>query len=152
MDDPTIFPPLNAALNCLAAILMVLGVLRIRAGDEAMHKKLMLSAFFVSVLFLCSYLYYHSAFSLTVEYAGPEWGRTPYLAMLFTHIVLAALVPFLALRTIWLGLKDRRDSHRKWARFTFPIWLYVSITGVMIYLTLYVFTESSRIALEALPA
>lgn len=150
MDDPSIFPPLNAALNGLAALLMVAGVLRIRRGDEAMHKKLMLSAFGVSVLFLCSYLYYHLHFGVSVKYQGPDGAKIPYLLMLLSHTVLAAAVPFLAMRTIWLGLKDRRASHRKWARVTFPIWLYVSLTGVLIYLVLYVFTDSSRLAFEGL--
>lgn len=150
MDDPSIFPPLNAALNGLAALLMVAGIFRIRSGDEATHKKLMLSAFGVSVLFLCSYLYYHLHFGVSVKYAGPESAKIPYLLMLLTHTVLAAAVPFLALRTIWLGLKEQRASHRKWARFTFPIWLYVSLTGVLIYLVLYVFTDSSRLAFEGL--
>ncbi len=151
MDDPAIFPPLNAALNGLAAMLMVLGVGRIKAGDEGGHKKLMLSAFAVSVLFLCSYLYYHLHFGVSVKYQGPDWAKAPYLALLLTHTVLAAAVPFMALRTIWLGLRDRRESHRKWARVTFPIWLYVSVTGVTIYLVLYVFTDSSRFAFENLP-
>ncbi|MCP4093528.1 MAG: DUF420 domain-containing protein [Planctomycetes bacterium] len=150
MDDPSIFPPLNAALNGTAALLMVAGFMRIRAGDEATHKKLMLGAFGVSILFLCSYLYYHLHFGVSVQYAGPSGAKIPYLLMLLTHTVLAAAVPFLALRTIWLGLKNRRVSHKKWARFTFPIWLYVSLTGVLIYLVLYVFTDSSRIAFEGL--
>jgi len=152
MNDPAIFPPLNAALNGLAAVLLVTGVLRIKAGQEAAHKKLMLSAFAVSVLFLCSYLYYHLHFGVSVKYQGADWARLPYLLLLLTHTVLAAAVPFLAMRTIWLGLNDRRQAHRKWARFTFPIWLYVSVTGVTIYLILYVFTDSSLLAFAALPA
>jgi|FLOH01.1.fsa_nt_gi uncharacterized membrane protein YozB (DUF420 family) len=151
MDDPAFFPPLNAALNGLAAILLLAGLWRIKAGDEAGHKKLMLSAFAVSVLFLCSYLYYHLHFAVSVKYQGADWGRVAYLLMLVTHITLAAAVPFLALRTIWLGLNNSRIAHRKWARVTLPIWLYVSVTGVTIYLVLYVFTESSRHAFEALP-
>ncbi|MDP7062330.1 MAG: DUF420 domain-containing protein [Planctomycetota bacterium] len=150
MDDPSTFPPLNAALNGLAALLMVIGVWRIRSGDEANHRKLMLGAFGISVLFLCSYLYYHLHFGVSVNYAGPDWAKLPYLLMLLTHTVLAATVPFMAMRTIWLGLNDRRASHRKWARWTFPIWLYVSLTGVLIYLVLYVFTDSSRLAFERL--
>jgi uncharacterized membrane protein YozB (DUF420 family) len=152
MNDPAIFPPLNAALNGLAAVLMVVGILRIRAGREAAHKKLMLSAFAVSVLFMCSYLYYHLHFGVSVKFQGADWARVPYLLLLLTHTVLAAAVPFMVMRTIWLGLNDRREAHRKWARFTFPIWLYVSVTGVTIYLVLYLFTDSSRLAFETLPA
>lgn len=98
----------------------------------------MLSCFCVSVLFLTSYLVYH-AFAGSKRFPDypPAAIRTTYLAILFSHIVLAALVPFLAVITIVLGLKDRRSAHRKFARWTFPIWLYVSITGVIVYLMLY---------------
>jgi uncharacterized membrane protein YozB (DUF420 family) len=152
MDDPALFPPLDACLNALAGVLMVAGILRIRKGDESGHRKLMLAAFGVSLLFLLSYLYYHLHFGISVKYQGAAWGRTPYLLLLLTHTVLAAAVPFLALRTIWLGLHDLRTRHRRWARITFPLWLYVSVSGVAIYLILYVLTDSSRLALESLPA
>lgn len=151
MDDPTIFPPLNAALNGLAGLLLVIGVLQVKRGNEAAHKKFMLAAFGCSVVFLVSYLYYHFHFAIQVKYQGPDWGRWPYFGLLLSHTVLAAGVPFLALRTIFLGFKERREAHRKLARITFPVWLYVSITGVMIYLVLYVLTDSGRLAVDALP-
>ena len=150
MDDPSIFPPINAALNGLAGMLLLLGYRLIRRGNEAAHKRIMLSAFACSVVFLMSYLYYHLNFSIQVKYAGPDWGKTPYLIMLLMHTVLAAAVPFLAMRTIFLGFKERRAAHRKIARITFPIWLFVSITGVLIYLILYVFTDSGAALLDAL--
>jgi len=150
MDDPSIFPPLNAALNGLAGLLLLLGYGLIRRGHEDAHKKVMLTAFGCSIVFLLSYLYYHLNFSIQVKYAGPDWGKIPYLVMLLLHTVLAATVPFLALRTIFLGFQGRRDAHRKIAKITFPIWLFVSITGVLIYLILYVFTQSGDLVLQAL--
>lgn len=149
MNDPSIFPPLNASLNGLAGILMLIGIVRIKCGDEVGHRRLMIAALLCSALFLASYLTYHLGFDLTVKYRGPDWGRTPYLVLLLSHTVLAAVVPFLALRTAWLGYKDRRAAHKKWAKPTFPIWLYVSITGVLIYLILYRWTPSGALALEA---
>lgn len=151
MDDPAIFPPLNAALNGLAGVLLVVGFALIKNGREAAHKRFMLAAFACSVLFLVSYLYYHLHFSIQVKYQGPEWGKLPYLGMLLAHTLFAAAVPFLALRTIFLGLKDRRTQHRRLAKITFPIWLFVSVTGVLIYLVLYVFTDSGTLVLEGLP-
>jgi len=150
MNDPTLFPPLNAALNGLAGLLLVIGMLQIKAGREVAHKRFMLAALGCSVVFLCSYLYYHGHFQIQVKYQGAAWGRVPYLGLLLSHTVLAAIVPFLALRTAWLGIKDRRAAHRRLAKWTLPIWLYVSATGVLVYLVLYVFTESGRLALDGL--
>ena len=123
-------------MNGLATVLLVLGVLAIKAGQEQRHKRFMLGAFGVSVLFLISYVLHHAQHGST-PYRGEGSLRVVYLSILATHVVLAALVPFLALRTIWLGLKDDRVRHRFWARITVPIWLYVSITGVVIYVMLY---------------
>ncbi len=152
MNDPSIFPLLNASLNGLAGFLLLVGIVLIRQGKESAHKRAMLSAFACSVVFLVSYLYYHFHFSIQVRYQGPDWGKWPYLGLLLSHTLLAAAVPFLALRTIWLGLHDRRQQHRRLARLTFPIWLYVSTTGVLVYLILYVWTESGALALQALSA
>ena len=141
MDLPFL-PTLNACLNGLAFLLLVMGIAQIKRGREEAHKRMMIAALVTSTLFLISYLTHHALIGLTVKYAGPEWGKTPYLIMLLAHTVLAALVPFLALRTAYLGFKERRESHRKWAKVTAPIWIFVSITGVLIYLVLYVFTDS----------
>ncbi len=130
------FPTINAGLNALATLLLINGLALIRRGQVKAHRQVMLTAFGVSVVFLISYLTYHYvvghvAFQLT------GFVRMVYLFVLFTHIVLAAIVPFLAIATIILGLKDRRVGHRRLARWTYPIWMYVSITGVIIYLMLY---------------
>jgi uncharacterized membrane protein YozB (DUF420 family) len=122
-------PALNATLNGLAAVMLVAGWVLIKRGRELAHRN-------VSVLFLISYLVYHFNVG-SVKFTGPAGVRAIYLVILFSHIVLAATVPILAVITIYLGLKDRRRRHRQFARWTFPIWLYVSITGVVIYVMLY---------------
>lgn len=129
-------PALNASLNLLATVLLVTGYVLIRQHREAAHKRAMLAAFGVSTVFLVSYLIYHNAAG-HVRFTGPQPARTIYLVILLTHIVLAALVPFLAVGTIYLGLAGRLAAHRRLARWTLPIWLYVSITGVVVYVMLY---------------
>jgi uncharacterized membrane protein YozB (DUF420 family) len=147
-QDPTLYPLVNACLNALSAVLLVIGILFIRRGNEAAHKKMMISAFLCSVVFLCSYLYYHFYVNGRVPYEGPPWGAIPYYIILFSHIVLAAIVPVLAIIVIRAGLKDSREFHRRWAKRLFPMWMYVSITGVSIYFILYVLTDSATIALS----
>jgi uncharacterized membrane protein YozB (DUF420 family) len=126
----------DAVLNLIATTLIVAGLLAIRAGAVARHKRCMLAAAAVSALFLVCYLTYH-ANTEPVRFAGQGWIRPVYYALLYSHIVLAAVQVPLILRTIWLGLRDRREQHRRWARITAPIWLYVSVTGVVVYLLLY---------------
>lgn len=129
-------PTVNASLNALATVLLVIGRGQAKRGELEAHKRTMCGAFGLSVLFLASYLVYHAHVgSVRFAHEGPI--RTLYLAILGTHIVLAALVPFMAVRTLWLGWKDRRETHVWWARITWPIWLYVSVTGVVIYGMLY---------------
>jgi uncharacterized membrane protein YozB (DUF420 family) len=133
-------PHVNAALNALATALLIIGYLQIKARREAAHKWTMLACFGVSVLFLASYLTYHFNIpggSKRFPAYPPVVVRYGYYSILLTHVVLAAAVPFLAVATIWLGLADRRPAHTKIAWWTFPIWLYVSITGVVVYLLLY---------------
>ncbi|MBX3412663.1 MAG: DUF420 domain-containing protein [Pirellulales bacterium] len=129
-------PTVNAALNSLATVLLVVGYRLIRQRREQAHKRTMLTAFGVSIAFLACYVVYHLNVG-SVRFVGPQPVKTVYLAILASHVILAATVPFLTVATIYLGLKDRRQAHRKVARWTFPIWLYVSITGVVIYLFLY---------------
>jgi uncharacterized membrane protein YozB (DUF420 family) len=129
-------PAVNAALNSLATVLLVIGYLLIKARRETAHRNVMLAAFGVSVAFLASYLVYHYHAG-SVRFQGPSGVRMVYLAILLTHVVLAATVPFLAGATIYFGLRDRRRAHVRVARWCFPIWLYVSITGVVIYVMLY---------------
>jgi putative membrane protein len=133
-------PHLNAALNSLATLLLVVGYVLIRRKQELAHKWVMLACFGVSVVFLASYLTYH--FNIPVgskRFPGypPAIVRYSYYGILLTHVILAAAVPFLAVATIWLGLANRRVAHRNLAWWTFPIWLYVSITGVVVYFMLY---------------
>ncbi len=132
-------PHVNVILNATAATLLVIGLLLIKQGNEKLHKRVMISAFCVSVLFLTCYLIKYGA-------AGdkkfpksdyPAVYSTLYYAILASHVPLAITVPFLAGGSIYLGLTDRRNQHRKLVRWTFPIWMYVSITGIIIYFMLY---------------
>ncbi len=131
-------PHVNASLNATATVLLVMGFILIKNGREQAHRRVMISCFGVSVLFLISYLIYHSN-SLHTPFPKypPVWAQYFYKTVLFSHIILAAFVPFLAVITLVLGLRDRRSAHRKFAKWTFPIWLYVSVTGVIVYLMLY---------------
>ncbi|MEK7751450.1 MAG: DUF420 domain-containing protein [Acidobacteriota bacterium] len=129
-------PTLNAVLNTTAAALLVWGWTLIRRGHREKHRRVMLAAFATSVLFLTSYLVYHAqAGSVRFQKTGPI--RAVYLTILLTHTVLAAAVAPLALITLTRALKGRFESHRAIARWTLPIWLYVSVTGVVVYLMLY---------------
>jgi len=133
-------PHVNAALNSLATVLLVTGFVLIKQGREKLHRNVMLACFGVSVVFLASYLCYHfnipGGSKKFPEYP-PVVIRYAYYAILATHVVLAISVPFLAVATIYYGLTDARAKHRSFARWTFPIWLYVSVTGVIVYLLLY---------------
>src|SRR5262245_39225358 len=125
-------PALNACLNATAAVLLVIGYRLIRAGRVETHRRVMLGAFTVSILFLISYLIYHfQVGSGRFQKTGPV--RSVYLTILASHTVLAAAVPILAVVTLTRGLRGRFDKHRRIARWTLPIWLYVSITGVVVY-------------------
>ncbi|MEX2025842.1 MAG: DUF420 domain-containing protein [Pirellulaceae bacterium] len=133
-----ILPHVNASLNALATLLLVLGWALIKLRRERAHKWTMLSCFGVSALFLACYLTYHAlAGSKAFPTTPPALVRYTYYFILITHIVLAATVPVLAIITIRFGLKDQRLRHVRLARWTFPIWLYVSITGVIVYVMLY---------------
>lgn len=132
----TSLPTVNAVLNGLAATLLVTGFVLIRSGRREAHRRVMTAAFACSILFLVSYLVYHAGVG-SVRFQGTGGVRTAYLSILLTHTVLAAAVPFLAVTTLVLARKGRFDAHRRLARVTLPIWLYVSVTGVVIYLMLY---------------
>ena len=130
--------PLNAALNALSGIFLVTGFFMIRRGRVHAHQWCMQSAFVTSIVFLISYLYYHYNVG-SVPFAGEGWTRPVYFTLLISHTVLAALVPPLALITLYRAWKRQFQRHRRIARWTFPIWLYVSVTGVLVYLFLYQF-------------
>jgi putative membrane protein len=129
-------PAVNAALNSLSAILLVGGYLFIRSRNINAHKACMLSAFGSSILFLASYLIYHYQVG-SVPFKGQGGIRLVYFTILLTHTILATTVVPLALVTLFRAFKERFDAHRRIARWTFPIWLYVSVTGVIVYWMLY---------------
>ena len=129
-------PVVNASLNAIATVLLITGYTFIRRGNVNAHHRVMLTAFAVSCLFLVSYLVYHYNVG-SVKFDKPGWVRTVYLGILATHTILAATVPFLAIITLRYAFKRKFRSHRAIARWTFPIWLYVSVTGVVVYLLLY---------------
>jgi len=132
----TDLPAVNAILNGTAATLLVAGFALVRSGRREAHRRVMTAAFACSILFLVSYLVYHAEVG-SVRFQGTGAVRTVYLSILLTHTVLAAAVPFLAVATLVLARRERFESHRRLARVTLPIWLYVSVTGVVIYLMLY---------------
>lgn len=129
-------PAVNATLNATATILLITGYRLIRAGKREAHRKAMLAAFATSVLFLACYLVYHFEVR-SVPFQKPGAIRYVYFTILISHVILASLVPFLAGITLWRAYKGQYDRHRRIARWTFPIWLYVSVTGVLVYLMLY---------------
>jgi uncharacterized membrane protein YozB (DUF420 family) len=133
-------PALNAVLNAGSAIALITGYLFIRQGAHRFraHRAAMLTALVLSTIFLCSYLTYHAQVG-SVRYPGTGWLRTLYLSILATHTVLAATVPVLAIITLSRALRRHFPRHAAIARWTLPIWLYVSVTGVVIYLMLYRF-------------
>ena len=134
--DFRVLADVDAILNGIAFVLICSGLVAIKRGSVEVHKKLMLSAVAVSALFLISYLTYHATCE-PVNFQGEGWIRPVYYTLLISHVVLAAVQVPLILRTVYLGLKDRREAHKKWAKVTTPIWLYVSLTGVIIYVMLY---------------
>ncbi len=135
-------PTTNAMLNGLATVLLLLGFMAIKLGNVRIHKRMMLMAFGTSIAFLACYLTYHFALHhYTGTHGKPFEGtggvRTAYFALLISHVLLAMIVPVLAIITISRGLREQWAAHRRIARVTFPIWLYVSVTGVIIYGMLY---------------
>ena len=131
-----VLPSINALLNATAAVLLVWGYRLIRRKQIQTHRKVMTAAFVTSCLFLACYVIYHVQVG-SVRFPKTGLIRTLYLSILGTHTVLAALVPVLAIITLRRGLAARYDRHRRIARWTLPIWLYVSVTGVVVYLMLY---------------
>jgi len=129
-------PAVNATLNATAAVLLVCGYILIRRRQKQAHKRVMLAAFVTSGVFLACYLIYHWQVG-SVHFPHTGALRTVYLTILTTHTALAATVPVLAIITLSRGLSGRFDKHRAIARWTLPIWLYVSVTGVVVYLMLY---------------
>jgi putative membrane protein len=132
----TDLPALNACLNATSALFLLLAYRAIRRREIERHRGLMLAAAITSAVFLVSYLTYHARVG-SVRFTGQGPVRTVYFAILISHTILAATVLPLVLRTLYLGLRRRDGQHRRIARWTFPIWLYVSVTGVVVYVMLY---------------
>jgi len=131
-------PLVNACLNGFSAMLLLAGLVFIRSGRKEAHRRCMVSAFTVSCVFLLLYLFHKwQVKAVHTRFQGPDALRIPYYVMLFSHILLAAAVPPLAILTMRRASRGELESHRRIARWTWPIWMYVSITGVLVYLVLY---------------
>jgi uncharacterized membrane protein YozB (DUF420 family) len=137
---PNDLPAVNAGLNAACAAMLLAAYAAIRARRVRLHQGLMLAAFVTSLLFLASYLYYHFVVKdgRPTTFTTPGWPRTVYLTILLTHTVLAVVVAVLAPITLVLGFNAANNRHKRIARWTLPVWLYVSVTGVVVYWMLYV--------------
>ncbi len=129
-------PAVNASLNATASIFLISGYLMIRRRHIETHRACMLAALLTSALFLTSYLTYHY-YAGSIPFPGSGWIRPVYFTILISHIILAIVVVPMALWTVWRAWKERFEQHARLARWTLPIWLYVSVTGVIVYLMLY---------------
>ena len=135
-------PPVNATLNGLSAVFLAFGFVFIKRGNKIAHRNCMITAFATSVVFLLCYLTYHGYLAVVLHkgptrFLNPEWFRPIYLTLLATHTILAIVIVPLILRTLWLAKKERFEMHRRLARWTWPLWMYVSVTGVIVYFLLY---------------
>ena len=135
-------PAVNASLNALSAIFLTAGFVFIKRGNKTAHRNCMISAFCVSVIFLICYLTYHIWLAVVLHqgptrFENPLWFRPIYLVILLTHSVLAMVIVPMILITLSRALREKFDKHKKIARWTWPLWMYVSITGVVVYLLLY---------------
>ena len=135
-EQYAIFPVINASLNGTSAVLLVTAHSMIKRGRVALHRALMLTAILTSTLFLISYLYYHYHVG-SIHFPGQGWPRRIYFTILISHTILAAAIVPLVIITLSRALRERFDRHRAIARWTYPLWLYVSVTGVVIYFMLY---------------
>jgi uncharacterized membrane protein YozB (DUF420 family) len=138
MTALTIFPPLNASLNALSGILLAIAYGYIRRKNIPQHRRFMLAACGTSILFLICYVTHHILRGgVVTRFAGTGFWRTVYLTILTSHTILAITIVPLAIISVTYGLKNRRPQHRRIARWTFPLWMYVSVTGVIVYFFLY---------------
>lgn len=129
-------PAVNAVLNSLSAILLGMGLFFIKRKNQTAHRNCMVGAFLTSTVFLCCYLYYHYYARATL-FKNPAWFRPYYLGLLLTHTLLAVAIVPMILASFYHALKGNFEKHKRIARWTFPAWMYVSVTGVAIYLLLY---------------
>ncbi len=129
-------PTLNVLLNLTSAVLLVIGYIQIKKGNKGIHKKIMLTALSTSIAFLCSYLVYHFQVG-SVKYPHFDWTRTVYFMILIPHIILsAAMCPFI-IYIVWHAQRGNFVKHKRIAKFVWPVWMFVSISGIIIYLMLY---------------
>ena len=134
--DYRIFPPIDASLNGITAVLLAIGHNFIKRGQVLKHRVTMITAVVTSCLFLGCYLYYHAHVG-SVHFRGHGWSRPVYFSILISHTILATVVVPLVVITLTLGLRSKFEAHRRIARWTYPIWMYVSVSGVIVYLMLY---------------
>ncbi|MBW8865464.1 MAG: DUF420 domain-containing protein [Verrucomicrobia bacterium] len=130
-------PVVNATLNGLSAIFLTLGFIFIKQGNKIAHRNCMIAAFCTSTIFLACYLTYHAMVKTITHFVEPAWFRPIYLTILTTHTILAAVIVPLILMTLYRARKQDFEAHKRIARWTWPMWMYVSVTGVVIYLLLY---------------
>jgi len=130
-------PAVNASLNGLSAIFLTAGYVFIRQKNKMAHRNCMMAAFCTSIVFLGCYLTYHLSVQTVTHFRNPAWFRPVYLVILLTHTILAIIIMPLILVTLYRAWRQRFDSHKKIARWTWPLWMYVSVTGVVVYLLLY---------------
>jgi putative membrane protein len=141
-------PAVNATLNALSAVFLAAGFVFIKRGNKIAHRNCMISAFVTSVVFLLCYLTYHGYLAVVLHkgptrFLNPAWFRPIYLTLLGTHTILAIVIVPLILRTLWLARQERFEIHKRIARWTWPLWMYVSVTGVIVYFLLYqIFPQS----------
>jgi putative membrane protein len=135
-SDYAIFPTINATLNGTSAVLLLIGHNFIQRGRIAAHRTFMIAAFVSSSVFLASYLYYHYHVG-SVRFKGHGWVRPLYFTILTSHTILAVIIVPLVIMSLSRGLREQYDRHRAIARWTYPLWLYVSVTGVIVYFMLY---------------
>ena len=136
MDTASTLPHVNAVLNSVTIVLLLIGFILIRSGRRKAHQAVMIAAVSVSAVFLVSYLVYHFTAPIFV-FRGEGWVRPVYYAMLISHVLLATVVTPMIIVTVLRALRGRFDRHRALARWTWPVWMYVAVTGVLIYALLY---------------
>jgi len=131
-------PAVNASLNGLSAVFLTAGFVFIKRGNKIAHRNCMIAAFCTSIIFLGCYLTYHLNVQTVTHFRNPEWFRPIYLTILLTHTVLAMVIVPMILMTLWRAKTERFEAHKKIARWTWPLWMYVSVTGVVVYWLLYI--------------
>jgi len=134
---PYDLPAVNAMLNGLSAVFLTLGFIFIKRGNKIVHRNCMVAALATSAIFLASYLTYHFTVKTITHFVEPQWFRPFYLALLVSHTILAMVILPLIIVTFFFAAKQNFERHKKFARWTWPLWMYVSVTGVLVYLLLY---------------